>query len=101
MPSALGRVRDGCGGRVEAAAALTHRRHLSRKCLEGSETPGAGFEEGTKVATLVDDGKPSFSIRKNFFMSPGSECKQAAEGQGADVEFLFLERLLSLDCQSV
>lgn len=71
-------------------------RHLGRKCLEGSGSHGSGFEDCIKVATLVDDGKLSFVICKNFYVRFGSKRVRVA-----DVEFLFLEELLSLDCLNV
>lgn len=71
-------------------------RHVGRKCLEGSGTRGSGFEDCTKVAALLDDGKPSFVIRKTNHLRFGSKRVRVA-----DVGFLFLEELLSLDCQNV
>lgn len=71
-------------------------RHLGRKCLEGSGAHGSGFEDCTKVATLLDDGKPSFVIRKTNYMRFGSKRVRVA-----DVEFLFLEELPTLDCQNI
>ena len=47
-------------------------RHLGRKYLEDSGTRGSGFEDCIKVATLVDDGKLRFVIRRNFYVRFGS-----------------------------
>lgn len=70
-------------------------RHLGRKCLEGSGTHGSGLADCTKVVTLLDDGKPSFVIRKTSYVRFGSKRVRVA-----DVGFLFLEELPSLGCQN-
>lgn len=71
-------------------------RHLGRKYLEDSGTRGSGFEDCIKVATLVDDGKLRFVIRRNFYVRFGSRRVRVA-----NVEPLFLEELPSLGCQNV